>query len=960
MKNLKLIFVFLLALTLVFALVSCGEPCTEHVDADKNGKCDKCEAEMTECAEHEDKDGNNICDKCGNSTEESAEKLILIKSGDVKFRFVMGTDLNDKAIDSLSAFVSNMKELGLTVDVVDNSSEPDDSVIEVLVGSVTTRGEKYILNRLDYGKTGYIIKEIDNKIVIFGGAASTTAEVLDKFILEYLGYVDENSKMNNVSISSSQWKEKKQTEFQISSVTLKGEPILDYTIAYDLENAEHKVAATMFQDALYERAGIYLPFVNITEASEKSIVIKKVPIGEAGNRGFRVFVKDMQLVIECAHDNMIDIAFEHFIAKILYTKETLSFGANYTFDYEVSILRYEDFGAKGDGVTNDYAAIKATHDRANLGGQTVYGRADAVYYISSTQTEKGTYESILIETNTNWCGAKIIIDDRGIDLNENNPLGTTFVFEIASSKTPTITVNELLTKINANGGITYGTTNIGVELEYDVMLLLYNSKQNVYIRYGGNQNDGSSTRDVILVHKNGDIDPSTPILFEYPELTNVMIERLDEDPILVQNATIESIGNDTNIGKGASAYLSRGIRVTRPNTTIKNLVHVITGEIPMGTPVDAVTGEIVEGYHYGGKLGDKGVGNIINSTTGQPVTDGSIVPFMGYAHTAFINVANTSNIDIIGCTFQARTYYKQGTYDISVTRSNDIVFKECLQSNFWYNHATKEFFTLRSEAPSTAVPNVSGNPCWGVMGSNGAKNVVFDNTKLVRFDAHEGMVNGKIINGSEVSMLRITGGGELLIQDSTVYYASSSAVILLREDYGATFKGTITLKDITIVKIKADDPGDPPIALFRANTANHIFGNKCYFPNVIIDNVKFVDKSGKPCLTELYLASDSGKVENGAFQIPDGSYDENKKVTAFYYRGVNDPIVHLADGIYYYNIKDASGNIIKTIEIPNVNPYNPPEFIKVINNSENGYTVYVKDYSFWNNTTFENVEVRQP
>ena len=48
----------------------------------------------------------------------------------------------------------------------------------------------------------------------------------------------------------------------------------------------------------------------------------------------------------------------------------------------------------------------------------------------------------------------------------------------------------------------------------------------------------------------------------------------------------------------------------------------------------------------------------------------------------------------------------------------------------------------------------------------------------------------------------------------------------------------------------------------------------------------------------------------------------------------------------------ADGNV-------NINPYNPPEFIEVKNNEENGYTVYVKNYPFWENTEFTGVEVRE-
>ena len=46
-------------------------------------------------------------------------------------------------------------------------------------------------------------------------------------------------------------------------------------------------------------------------------------------------------------------------------------------------IYYEDFGAVGDGVTNDFLAIQAAHAHANQCGHTVNGTAGATYYIAS-------------------------------------------------------------------------------------------------------------------------------------------------------------------------------------------------------------------------------------------------------------------------------------------------------------------------------------------------------------------------------------------------------------------------------------------------------------------------------------------------------------------------------------------------------------------------------------------------
>ncbi len=70
MKFKRTLSMLLCVLTLagcVFPLVSCNDndTCTEHVDADNNGACDKCGAVTNiVCNEHADANGDNVCDKC--------------------------------------------------------------------------------------------------------------------------------------------------------------------------------------------------------------------------------------------------------------------------------------------------------------------------------------------------------------------------------------------------------------------------------------------------------------------------------------------------------------------------------------------------------------------------------------------------------------------------------------------------------------------------------------------------------------------------------------------------------------------------------------------------------------------------------------------------------------------------------------------------------------------------------
>ena len=75
-----------------------------------------------------------------------------------------------------------------------------------------------------------------------------------------------------------------------------------------------------------------------------------------------------------------------------------------------TIVYYSDFGAKGDGKRNDFYSIKAAHSFANDCGAKVLGAKDAIYYIGKTAGE-----SIIVKTDTDFCGARFIIDDRAIN-----------------------------------------------------------------------------------------------------------------------------------------------------------------------------------------------------------------------------------------------------------------------------------------------------------------------------------------------------------------------------------------------------------------------------------------------------------------------------------------------------------------------------------------------------------------
>ena len=533
-------------------------------------------------------------------------------------------------------------------------------------------------------------------------------------------------------------------------------------------------------------------------------------------------------------------------------------------------ITYEEFGAKGDGVTNDFFAMKAAHIAANESGLPIRGTEGKTYLITDTELD-GVAESIPIMTDVDWCGATIVVDDRDIMWCEgNNKKHNTTCFLVKSPYDSVSVAKEYIDAINSEGGIIRGKTRkINTGLGFPAMLVLNNSNTMHYKRYGANNNPGSAQKELIIVDAEGNIDEKTPILYDFETVTSITAYRIDLPTLTIKNGLIISRASQINI---VDKYYSinRGIRFSRPNTYVTNVRHKITDEILKGTLVDGV-------------------------------------PFIGHSYNSFFQMHLTHNVCFEDCTFQSRAYYLQGTYEIGGWMSNLICFNNCDQYNFF--KGDKEYPLM----PSFGL-------WWGVAGTNSCKNMIYENCKLTRFDAHQGVVNG-VIRNCEIGSIRLTGGGDMLIEGTKIYNWDIGNTLQLREDYGCTWRGTLTIKDSEIVDVKGNSA---LTAVIVTRSANHDFGYKTYFPNVVIDNLKI--GNAKPLVN---LFSDFSMKPN-----PRG----------FYYRSIYDPTLAVAGE------PDALGNV-------NVNPYTPPEFITVINNENNGYELVIPDVPFFRDTKITGVKI---
>lgn len=286
-------------------------------------------------------------------------------------------------------------------------------------------------------------------------------------------------------------------------------------------------------------------------------------------------------------------------------------------------LTYSAYGAVGDGVTDDFNAIKATHAYANANGLTVYADEGKTYNLGQHN------DNVTIMTDTVWDGATFIMDDRGID--PSSPVRGRSIFNLAPD---TSSYN-----VSIRGGLTAGQENVGVTFSTPVLLYISNSNVKQYIRYGANANSGANQQELILVDENGNVDSSTPIMWNYDVVTSAIAYPVGDKPITISGGTFITRANNA---PREYTYYARNITVRRSNVTITGVTHLITDEGDTGAP-------------YNG----------------------------------FLAISYCNNVSVENCVFTGHKVYKlstdvnnsMGTYDISLNSANDITFKNCRQTN---------------------------------------------------------------------------------------------------------------------------------------------------------------------------------------------------------------------------------------------------------------------------------------
>ena len=770
-RNLLLI---ILATILCLSLIACGGTC-EHNDADGNGVCDKCGDEVavtppTECTEHKDENGDGKCDECGKTTGAPAGDgtVALVTDGKANFKIVVGSDATSRRSD-IEKLIKKLNDRLDGEDLVyTEESDSTEQAVEILIGTVSSRGDEYALDKYDYGEKGYGIEIVGTKLVVIGGSDSGLKDAINALEEDVFGIVNKVTPITALTLNESI--HKPQDDYKIESVTIGGTDLNDFVFAVD-ESAEANSLATKYQLLFYKNIGDYLEIVPLSSLADGQKAIKIEIIENGGDRttdeGFNLYVSDGNMIIECEFPNKLEDTLGGFFDReiINTSKNNVEFASDYTYRPNIRIITYEQFGAAGNGQTDDFAAIKAAHDYANRYGHIVHATSNRTYYIGNSTEGK----SAIIKTDTYWNGAKFIFDDSQTLVHK-----TCGCNDCAVRVAPIFRVDPDISGVNVVDAIranlpliSYFDDGEGTQkfenwpLDYDTIVHMGSSERKVFIRVGANADSGDEISEIIYVHADGTIDPSTPITWNYSKISWATAYSATDTPIVIDGggAIIETIANRPENNDYIS--FSRNITVYRSNVTVCNFEHTVQEEQEFRAP-------------YAG---------IIYVSRCHNITFENIV--LQAARRKFVAAGN-----------------QQGTYEIGGYAANDIKYINVNVSNFFATgaaHDYQSYGTLHTEGQV-------GNR--GMMGTNYCRNFHFKDCRIVNFDSHKGMGNLTMEN-CELQSILVMGAGNIVIKDTVIYVDSSKSVVQYRSDYGASFRGNITLENIEIKYTEEYQLGNP-------------------------------------------------------------------------------------------------------------------------------------------------------
>ena len=277
-------------------------------------------------------------------------------------------------LEAFNAFISEFTNAGIKFKLAYSASE-DPELPEILIGDrINALADTYV-DPHSLGDDGYAIRVVGNKLVVAGGSEESLVKAIKLLQSSVLNLGDSSTDINNLSVARSTDIYVRQY-YAIKSITVGGNDLFGYDIVCDIYDPDLKYCADLLHSVLYDNAGYWLTVKD--HSTNPSIRI--VYTDDYSGGGFRAFVDGDDLVIACAYPSLMTRTFADFVEELFHgdSERDIAF-ASEVYTSDIRIVRYSDYGAVGDGVTDDYDAIKEAHRIANVEGLTVVAESGKTY-----------------------------------------------------------------------------------------------------------------------------------------------------------------------------------------------------------------------------------------------------------------------------------------------------------------------------------------------------------------------------------------------------------------------------------------------------------------------------------------------------------------------------------------------------------------------------------------------------
>lgn len=540
------------------------------------------------------------------------------------------------------------------------------------------------------------------------------------------------------------------------------------------------------------------------------------------------------------------------------------------WDPSLGYITYEMFGAKGDGVTDDYDAIVLAHEAANEQNLPVKAKNGATYYIGhmgyflnpvndgkSRDLNKGG----VIKTATDWTGATFIIDDtvlygdkRIIGYNKETgdpvyedyiPYGDCYLFTVAPSKdygrfwmNPNkffrVGANgkiEMVSdaKVAAAGGYTRYYLGVDPDLDdYPDYRTTSGSNFSGAIAYG--QKNKTFSKDTVALGAPNEFHEDAVYVLRTTKYKrwgrysdSGVVAARDQKEVFVLDASTGCITENSRLQwdwdeiQEIWKYPIDKTPLTVKGGTFNTIVNTVRIHPYIHRGINIARSNVtIEGVeHY--LLGEDACFGTGNEYVGYNSQGKEIhVPRYGAPMHGFFRVTNCANVTIKNCKLSNHLavfsygddYNNTSPYEIYAEYVAGLTIDGCV--------CVGDEEDVSGPADPTGIMDPSR---WGTTGTNFCKDLKVLNSRVNRIDAHMGTYN-LTVKDSHIGYRGIlaVGFGTMNIERVTSY---SKYFVYLRKDYGSYWNGDINITDCVW---KLDEDTLAPWLVFSSYKTNGEYG----------------------------------------------------------------------------------------------------------------------------------------